>query len=190
MRHQRDTVVFASRLNSRLPKCFVRVQTRRSHPARITSTIAAAPALNPHSLSLPSRCQTSPDFVPWRFLEAQRAERLGVHVGSQAAYSARARGSAWPSAAARCRARRLTCLAAVAMDFQKAIAGIERVAECRRRLCRPAQSQHALVPSIAGQLVGFLRAAAARCSEILTELPKIRSQDLVPMGRDIAPGEG
>jgi hypothetical protein len=65
----------------------------------------------------------------------------------------------------------LTCLAAVAMYFQKAIAGIERVAECRRRLFRPAQSQHALIPSIADQLVGFLSGRGG-CSDILTELPK------------------
>ena len=63
---------------------------------------------------------------------------------------------------------RLMGLAAEAANFQKAIAGIEGIAEPGRRLRRAAQSLHALVPGVAGELVSFLpgsRSALSRCAD-------------------------
>jgi hypothetical protein len=53
-------------------------------------------------------------------------------------------------------------LAAEAANFQKAIAGIEGIAERRRRLRRSSEAKHALIPGLAGETIASLRAAAAR----------------------------
>ena len=81
-------------------------------------------------------------------------------------------------------------VAAEAANFEIAVAGIERVAECRRWLRGAMQSKHALVPGLASELVRFLAGRRARCSEARTELPKIRARELVPMRADNAPGRG
>jgi len=47
-------------------------------------------------------------------------------------------------------------LAAQTADLQKAVAGVQHIAERRRWLRRAAEAQHALVPSLTGELVGFL----------------------------------
>jgi hypothetical protein len=81
-------------------------------------------------------------------------------------------------------------VAAQASDFKIDVTSIEGVTECRRRLGQPAQAEHATVPGLAGELVGFLPRRRGGCSEARTELPKIRSRDLVPMGADNAPCRG
>lgn len=47
-------------------------------------------------------------------------------------------------------------ISAKATDFEIAIPGIECIAQRRRRLRRTLKPEHALVPRLAGELVGFL----------------------------------
>jgi hypothetical protein len=57
--------------------------------------------------------------------------------------------------------------AAKAFDFEIAEPGIERIAECGRRLRRSLKAEHALIPRLDGQLVGFLacfRRPLCRCA--------------------------
>jgi hypothetical protein len=45
--------------------------------------------------------------------------------------------------------------AAEALDFKVPVAGVERISQRRRWLGRPLESEHALVPGLAGELVGI-----------------------------------
>ncbi len=69
-------------------------------------------------------------------------------------------------------------VAAEAADFEV----VERVTQRRRRLRRPLVAEHALIPRLACQTIGFcLRASLARSADARIELPYIDSRDLVPM---------
>ena len=46
--------------------------------------------------------------------------------------------------------------AAKALDLEIAVAGVERIADRRRRRRRPAEAEHARVPGLAGEAVGIL----------------------------------
>jgi len=61
----------------------------------------------------------------------------------------------------------LVRVAAEAADFEIAVSGIERIAQRRGWLRRSLKPEHALIPRLAGQLVGFLagfRGALCRCA--------------------------
>jgi hypothetical protein len=63
-------------------------------------------------------------------------------------------------------------LAAEAADLEESKAGIERIAERRRRLGRSLKAEHALVPSLAGaSRSACLRASAARSADARIEPP-------------------
>ena len=74
----------------------------------------------------------------------------------------------WPSVAAH-----LVRVAAEAADFEIEVAGIEGIAESRRRLRRAAIAEHALIPGFAGKAVGFL----AGGSGFLSRGPDGRAED-------------
>lgn len=51
---------------------------------------------------------------------------------------------------------RLIGIAPKASNLQVEVSGIDRVTDCRRRLCRSFVAKHATIPRLASQLVGLL----------------------------------
>jgi len=78
-------------------------------------------------------------------------------------------------------------LTAEAPHLEEAVAGIERIAQRRRRLRRPRKPSMRLFQASQASLSASFRAAAARCAEIRTSVPYIRSRDFVLMGEENAP---
>jgi hypothetical protein len=66
---------------------------------------------------------------------------------------------------------RLVRVAAKAFDFEIAVARIERVAQRRRWLRRTLKPEHALIPRLDGEPVGFLAACFARSAAARTDAP-------------------
>jgi hypothetical protein len=69
--------------------------------------------------------------------------------------------------------------AAEAADLKVAIARVQGIGESWRRLRRSPVTKHPLVPSLARETVGCLRASRARSAEALMDAPEIVCRDLV-----------
>jgi hypothetical protein len=80
-------------------------------------------------------------------------------------------------------------VAAEAADFEVAVASVQSVTEGRGRLRRTFVSEHALIPSKPGELIGFLASlpgALRRCTDRCAINALSLSLDLVPIRQECA----